>query len=143
WHRLAEAKHFDERLSVISDALPVISNPPCTRTEMLSSYFLSDNTEHFQSVDQLAKEICYSTRQLNRVIQNLFGVSAEELTTYKKFIEAVKLVHINTGSLTNVAYSAGFYDQAHFCRVFKSYSGMTANQYRKQKSDLPFHIFSN
>ncbi|MBC9932249.1 AraC family transcriptional regulator [Chitinophaga qingshengii] len=33
--------------------------------------------------------------------------------------------------LTEVAYDNGFYDQAHFIRVFKSFAGMTPLQYKK------------
>ncbi|RBL88891.1 helix-turn-helix domain-containing protein [Chitinophaga flava] len=34
-------------------------------------------------------------------------------------------------SLTEVAYEHGFYDQAHFIRVFKSFAGITPLQYKK------------
>nr|WP_246496450.1 helix-turn-helix domain-containing protein [Chitinophaga varians] len=33
--------------------------------------------------------------------------------------------------LTDVAYDNGFYDQAHFIRVFKSFAGITPLQYKK------------
>jgi AraC-like DNA-binding protein len=45
-------------------------------------------------------------------------------------------------SLTDIAIEAGFYDQAHFCRVFKNFSGLTPKQYQQQRGDLPFHLFS-
>jgi AraC-like DNA-binding protein len=94
-----------------------ISHAPgreCDRSGALSHLFLSGGTAVFQTVDELARKVCYSTRQLNRVVQDLYGISAEELTTYKKFMESVRLIHAEEGSLTGVAYSAGFYDQAHF-----------------------------
>lgn len=143
WHRLAELNSFHKRVLVLEQELPLVSTNSCPRSRLLSELFLSDQQDPFQSVDLLAKEVCYSTRQLNRIVQDIFGICAEELTTYKKFVNAVRLIHSEQDSLTGIAYRSGFYDQAHFCRVFKSFAGMTANQYRKQKSDLPFHIFSN
>ena len=143
WHRLAELDNFNKRVLLLEQQLPILSGSTCSRSQFLSQLFLSGEQERFQTVDHLAKEVCYSSRQLNRVVHEIFGLSAEELTTYKKFVRAVSLIHSTAESLTGIAYLSGFYDQAHFCRVFKSFSGMTANQYRKQKSDLPFHIFSN
>ena len=143
WHRLAELNSFQQRVLLLEQQLPILSVNTCSRSKFLSQLFLSGEQERFQTVDHLAKEVCYSTRQLNRVVHEIFGLSAEELTTYKKFVKAVSLVHSTNESLTGIAYLSGFYDQAHFCRVFKSFAGMTANQYRRQKSDLPFHIFSN
>lgn len=142
WHQLVELNSFAEKIAVLEKELPRLSNEFCIRTKTLSDLFISSNSEEFQTVDELSKQVCYSPRQLNRVSHNLFGLSAEELTLYKKFVQSVKLMHEEKTSLTQVAYKAGFFDQSHFCRVFKSYSGLTPGQYRKRKTLLPFHIQS-
>ena len=142
WDQLAEAEDFNARVNIIENNFSMPVNKACERTGVLSNLFLSGGVDSFQSVDALAKEVCYSTRQLNRITNNLFGISAEELTVYKKYMEAVNYMHFSEASLTDVAYTAGFYDQSHFCRVFKSYSGITAKTYRDNKSNTPFHIFS-
>lgn len=140
WHQLREAKTYKERVAVTERELPFINTDFNRRSAQISTLF-QQNGVSFQSVDELARLVYYSTRQLNRIVHQLFGFSAEELTTYKKFIESVKLIHSNNASLTSIGYDAGFYDQAHFSRVFKSYTGFTPNEYRKQKSDLPFHLY--
>ncbi|ULQ57096.1 helix-turn-helix domain-containing protein [Flavihumibacter rivuli] len=140
WHQLAELDSFIEKYQLLERELPQFTEPICHRSQLLSNLFTAAQPAHFQSVDVLAQQVYYSPRQLNRVAHSLFGLSAEELTLYKKFLESIRLIHDENLSLTAVAYSAGFYDQAHFCRVFKSYTGMTPNSYRKQKGTLPFHI---
>ncbi len=142
WHRLAEINSFEERVHVLENSLPLISNQYCKRTAHLSQLFEGGRVDSFQSVDTLAREVCYSTRQLSRISQQLFGLAPEELISYKRFLQSVHLISHKNTSLTSIAYEAGYYDQAHFCRSFKSYAGMTAMQYKKQKSHLPFHIFS-
>ena len=142
WEQLAEAKDFNARVNIIENNFSIPINKACQRSGFLSNLFLSGGVDSFQSVETLAKEVCYSTRQLNRITNNLFGISAEELTVYKKFKESVNYMHVSEGSLTDVAYQAGFYDQSHFCKVFKSYTGITAKNYRDSKSATPFHIFS-
>lgn len=142
WQQLKEAPSFNDRVKLIEEQFPVLSAAVCLRTQKLCNLFLAESIDGFGNVDELSKQVHYSTRQLNRKTQSLFGISAEELITYKKFLHAVKLLHINNDPLSSVAYESGFFDQAHFCRVFKSYAGITATQYRRQKSELPFHIFS-
>jgi AraC-like DNA-binding protein len=141
WHRLKEAISFAERVKILEDTLPTIPAVDCQRTEKLCSLFMADGLQSFQSINGLSEEVYYSTRHLNRKTQSLFGISAEELITYKKYLHAVKLMHFTNESLTSVAYDSGFFDQAHFCRIFKSYAGITARQYRQKKSALPYHLF--
>jgi AraC-like DNA-binding protein len=140
WHQLMEVPSFQHKVHILLRELPSLTPPACQRSNRLSYLFFSDNVESFQSVDELARQVCYSSRQLNRVVHQLFGFSAEEITVYKKYVQAVTLMQAGSSSLTEIAYQAGFYDQAHFCRVFKSYSGMTPKQYSTRKSELPFHI---
>jgi len=142
WHNLGEAAGFRERVAIIEKEFPVLTQNFCTRTQYFCDLFASAGEHPFPSIGELSKQICYSSRQLNRKAQSLFGVSAEELVVHKKFRTAVELMHGNHRSLTDIAYQSGFYDQAHFCRIFKNYTGLTPKQYQSQKSDLPFHIFS-
>jgi AraC-like DNA-binding protein len=141
WVQLAEAVSFKDKINILENCLPEFDRKSCDRSEALCNFFEGHDVRIFSSVDKLAKNICFSTRQLNRVSQSLFGISAEELGLYKKFLNSVNLMHQEKQSLTGIAYESGFYDQAHFCRTFKSYTGMTAGEYRKNRSELPFHLF--
>ncbi len=142
WHQLIEAASFEERVRLVEKHFPVLTPSDGDRLQRLSQLFLAESIEPFQTVDTLAGQVYYSPRHLNRIVHNLYGVSAEELVAYKKFMHAVKRIHQEDLSLTEVAYLAGFYDQSHFCRIFKRYAGITPNQYRATKSEVPFHIIS-
>jgi AraC-like DNA-binding protein len=142
WLQLKEAPSFQERVKLIETEFPILSAAVCHRTQKLCNLFMADGLQDFQSLTSLSEHVYYSPRHLNRKAQSIFGISAEELITYKKFLHAVKLMHSNKLSLTSIAYESGFFDQAHFCRIFKLYSGITPKQYRQNKSELPFHLFS-
>jgi AraC-like DNA-binding protein len=142
WHQLKEAPSFSARVKLVEEQFPVLSAAVCLRTQKLCNLFAAEGISEFSSLDKLTQQVYYSSRHLNRKAQSLFGISAEELITYKKFLHAVKLLHTNEEPLTAIAYESGFYDQAHFCRIFKSYAGITARQYRQHKSELPFHLFT-
>jgi AraC-like DNA-binding protein len=142
WEQLSEAPSFDERVQIIETIFPILIQPDCIRTQKLSNLFMSNSIQDFQSLDNLTEQVYYSSRHLNRKSQSIFGLSAEELIIYKKFLHSVNLMHAEKTTLTDIAYRSGFYDQSHFCRIFKSYTGITAKEYKNNKSDLPFHLFS-
>lgn len=142
WYQLMEAGSFEERMRVIENGFPSVKKTDCVRTSKMCSMFFSNDITGFESVETLAATVNYSPRQVNRKAHSLFGISGEELTTYKKYLLAVNLIHAGNHTLSEVAYESGFFDQAHFCRKFKMYSGITASEYNSCKSQTPFHIFS-
>jgi AraC-like DNA-binding protein len=50
-------------------------------------------------------------------------------------------MHHSNETLTRIAYGCGYYDQAHFNREFKEYTGLTPGTYRQQQSHLAGHLF--
>lgn len=142
WHRLMEVQSFEKRVQVIEQEFPLVEKPDCIRTRKLCKMFFSNSIEGFESVEVLAAAINYSTRQANRKAHSLFGMSGEELTLYKKYLQSVNLIHTENYSLSEIAHQSGFFDQAHFCRKFKMYSGITASEYTSTKSNSPFHIYA-
>lgn len=143
WVQLGEAKTFQDRVAMVESMFRYDWTSECTRSVAICEFFLSGQIDCFQSVDHLAREICYSSRHLTRKAHELFGLSTEELILYKKFMNSVNLMHSDSdqSKLVDVALKSGFHDQPHFNRVFKSFSGLTPKEYRLQKTDLPFHLF--
>jgi AraC-like DNA-binding protein len=141
WNQLGEAKTFQERVTVIERTFRFDSVLPCARSAAICDFFFSGHMDAFRSVDILARKVCYSPRQLNRKSHEFFGLSAEELVLYKKFMYSVNLIHQDQLKLVDIALESGFYDQPHFNRVFKSFTSLTPKEYRTLKTDLPFHLF--
>lgn len=157
WHQLIEAPSFEERVRLVEGHFSPKYIKKCSRTEHLGNLFQEDNlhllvpkeqnkntlqTQALDTVNALAERICFSTRHLNRKSKELFGFSAEELIRYKKFVNAIELMHRDRYSLSEVAHQSGFYDQSHFIRVFKYYASMTPKAYQQVKGALPFHLFT-
>jgi AraC-like DNA-binding protein len=84
-----------------------------------------------------------SERHLRRLCKQHLGLNAEDVLLYRKYIVALQHLHSADTFLTQVAYQSGFYDQSHFIREFKAFTGLTPGAYRKQMSQLPGHLFVN
>jgi len=157
WNQLVEARSFEDRVKRLQSYLKPLGDTVCQRSKMLGEWFLrsglminnpldlkliSEEYQTFDSVDSLARKICFSNRHLNRKSKEIFGLTAEELIRYRKYLRAIELMHLEKYSLTEISYFAGFYDQSHFIRVFKSLSDMTPKHYLQTKGVMPFHLFS-
>jgi AraC-like DNA-binding protein len=142
WHHLAEQKTFDERVNIftdwIKDRMPVLTN-----REKAINNFLSEHKNTSLSVTEAAELFCYSSRQLSRKLSELTGLNTEQTLLYKKYLHAIHLMHHSQLSLTRIAYSCHFSDQAHFIKTFKSLTLLTPREYRHKKSDIVGHVLEN
>ena len=93
-----------------------------------------------QSIKKLSQEICLSDRQLRRFTQNWLGMNTEEFIQYNKYLKCLHLLHNPAQSLTDIGLEAGYFDQSHFIREFKSYTDMTPRNYREANAEFPGHI---
>ena len=142
WNCLAEQTNFDDRVAIFSSWL-ISRHPYLTDREQAFNRFLHDPMITPLSVSHLAKQFCYSSKQLSRKLYELTGMNTEQTLLYKKYLQAVQLMHTSQMSLTEIAYSCHFSDQSHFIKTFKGLSQLTPNEYRQQKSIVPGHILSN
>lgn len=78
------------------------------------------------SVAELNNKVGLSQRQLSRKFQQIVGLSPKEYLRVNRFIYSLQQLkeHANS-SLTEVAYLSGYYDQAHFIRDYKDFTGCT------------------
>jgi len=88
-----------------------------------------------------ARELTVSPRHLRRLFADHVGVSPAQYARLARFVDALHLLGASrqcAGSgapprrtLTEVACTARYYDQAHFCRDFRAFAGMTPQAYRQ------------
>lgn len=90
----------------------------------------------------LSEQSFYSDRHFRRLLSNWFGLNPEQFILYKKYLTALNLIHDSNKTLTDIGLSAGYFDQSHFIREFKSYTHMRPGEYFKRRSSLKGHLFS-
>ena len=81
------------------------------------------------SVKQVTGNAGVSQRQLSRKFQQCLGISPKEYLRVTRFIRSLQhLKRYPDQSLTDLAYESGYYDQAHFIRDYKAYTGHTPRE---------------
>ncbi|WP_438865391.1 helix-turn-helix domain-containing protein [Neptunicella sp.] len=85
-----------------------------------------------QSISLLAKQLNLSARQLERLFKQWVGLTPKQFSRINRVDYARQSLKQFDLSLTDTAYQAGYYDQAHFNHEFKQVVGITPGQYRQR-----------
>jgi AraC-like DNA-binding protein len=83
----------------------------------------------FKSIDDIANSIGISRRHLERKFMDFVGIPPKLYSRIIRFHYAHSmLLAQKNDSLIEMALDAGYYDQAHFCREYKEFSGITPSK---------------
>lgn len=88
-------------------------------------------------IEELADYCQTSVRQLQRHFDQAIGVSPKFYARTIRFEQAQRrlMFHPET-DLTELAYDCGYFDQAHFIKEFRAFTGRTPTQYAREMQDL-------
>jgi len=76
-------------------------------------------------IKALSRKVYVGERQLQRTFQNLLGISPKSYFRVVRLYRAHEMGLVNKSSFSDIAYSLGYSDPAHFTRDFKEYFGAT------------------
>ena len=93
--------------------------------------YLHDNFAESFLLEDVAKIADVHAVHLSRVFRKTFGCTIGEYVRRRRVEFAARQVSLTSAPLGEIAHAAGFADHSHFNRTFKSFYGLTPNQYRQ------------
>ncbi len=88
----------------------------------------------------LANKVGLQENYLSQLFKKETGVTITQFIQQEKVEEAKKLLELTSEPITAIAAKLNFYDQNHFIKIFKRYTGLTPKRYRnKNKFDTIEH----
>jgi len=123
---LGEASEASTRVAVIERLLSELTcddDPLVTRAVTLLT-----NAHDEASVSAVARAVGVSERQLERRFFARVGVTPKRFATLRRFERAVARA-TTAPSLTAAALDAGYYDQSHFIRDFRRFTGSSPREH--------------
>jgi AraC-like DNA-binding protein len=84
-------------------------------------------------VREVAASLGVGERRLERVFDRCVGLTPKGLARVARFAQAVRRIEQGTDSWTEVAFGAGYADQAHFIREFRSLAGLTPTAFVRER----------
>ena len=87
-------------------------------------------------VKEVARQSHYSERHLNRLFLTQIGMNIKSYVRITRFNYVLKHIQKSPCFFTALSQQAGYFDQPHFDKDFKSISGVTPEIYLKTMSDF-------
>lgn len=101
-----------------------------TYSQVPSIYAMVSKTNGDIRVDELSRYLGYSQRYMSKLIRAGFGMSPKTLCKYMKFQKALEYLGYRSDmDITEVSNALGYYDQSHFVKYFKEFTGVTPRNY--------------
>jgi AraC-like DNA-binding protein len=132
FERLCTAQFLNDRIAIIENFLLAKLNESATRDSLLlkSGIEFINQSKGQISAAKLSEKLCITPKTLERKFSAMLGKSP------KQFIKIVRFQNIlntysnaNGKSLTQLAYLNGYFDQSHFIKDFKTFSGYTPKDF--------------
>lgn len=87
------------------------------------------NNHSGRSIEYIASHYNISSRYLQKLFLQYIGVTPKIFTKINRFQQSLTLLNSKNVSLTSIAYDCGYFDQSHFIKEFKLFSGTTPTTY--------------
>ena len=84
------------------------------------------------TLDDLSREFCVSKYYMLRSFRNQYGMTIIQYLATCRIQHAKKLLRFSDMQIEAIGQACGIDDVSYFNRLFRSYEGMTAGQFRKQ-----------
>jgi AraC-like DNA-binding protein len=89
-----------------------------------------------ENINTIASRYGISSRYLQKLFLQYTGLTPKLYSKIHRFQHSLRLVTKNESPLTSIAYDCGYFDQSHFIREFKSFTGRTPSGYALETSPL-------
>jgi AraC-like DNA-binding protein len=125
-HRLLLSERRTGKMNVVSDIM----------NEIRRDDFL-DNMEN------VAARYGITARYLQKIFLQYTGLTPKLFSKINRFQNSLRLVTQKDISLTSIAYDCGYFDQSHFIKEFKSFTGFTPSGYSIENSPVASVVANN
>lgn len=131
-HQLAEAKSHTYKINLIKNWLSKIIHQEQQASAVINGALQFLNHRHGNvTISTLANHFDINKRKLERLFNDQVGLTAKEYAQTRRIKQArLYLKQHPELSLTDIAYELGFYDQAHFIKLFKHVVGISPKSYQ-------------
>ena len=82
------------------------------------------------SIKTLSDQYGISERYIQKLFLDNVGIKPKSFSNIHRFNKSLQLIQTADLPLTSIAYDCGYYDQAHFIKEFKKFTGLTPSEVR-------------
>jgi len=130
-HAIVNASGTEERIEIATAFLSNrLINPIAIDLIIKSSLDLMSRAKGSLMVSDLSTQLSINRRSLERRFSSVIGMSPKQLARIIRLQRVLKsMVNEDFASLTTLAYQGDYYDQAHFIKDFKDFTGVSPGKF--------------
>jgi AraC-like DNA-binding protein len=95
-----------------------------------------------ETMEVVASRYNITPRYLQKLFLQYTGIPPKLYGKINRFQQSLRLISNKENSLTSIAYDCGYFDQSHFIREFKSFTGLTPSAYLPEQYPVT-QVFTN
>lgn len=128
--KITQATSTEERIEIIEAFLFERLNQHTTIENLVKTTVDSLLATNGSSpINKILKNDLSKRRKLERDFRKQIGISPKQLGKVLRLQTALKMLLNEKESLTNIAYESEYFDQAHFIKDFKEFTGTTPKEF--------------
>ncbi|NMH89624.1 helix-turn-helix domain-containing protein [Flavivirga algicola] len=129
--KIVKAENTEQRISIVEEFLLERLNDEKTINRIVKNTVDSLlSTNGSVSINSILKDDLSKRRQLERNFKKQIGVSPKQLGKVIRLQTALKmLLDPKSENLTDIAYKSEYFDQAHFIKDFKEFTGINPKEF--------------
>lgn len=134
-HKMIHGTNTQERIEIIESFLLNKLNEHTTIEKIVQKTvdtLVSSNGS--TPINVILKENLSQRRQLERNFKKQIGISPKQLGKVIRLQAALKMLLNKDENLTKIAYESEYFDQAHFIKDFKSFTGITPTAFLENEN---------
>ena len=134
--KIVEAADTGERIGIIETFLfSKLSDKSTIDHIVKSTIDILFTTRGNVTINRILKDDSSQRRQLERKFLSQIGISPKQLCKVIRMQSALRLLlNEEEVSLTSIAYQSEYYDQSHFIKDFKEFTGVSPGEFLGDKS---------
>lgn len=140
YSRLLETTAWNKRIELIEKLLLdrlSFSQRKLSKVAVVSSIMNEiSQDDFFDNIENVASRYGITSRYLQKLFLQYTGLTPKLYSKINRFQNSLHLVTKKEISLTSIAYDCGYFDQSHFIREFKSFTGSTPSAYALENSPV-------
>ncbi|MVX37116.1 helix-turn-helix domain-containing protein [Myroides sp. LoEW2-1] len=126
--KVVNARTVREKIVIISQFL--VQQLQNQKGNADKANYVSNLLQYGKSLKQVQQEMNISERTLERLVKQYVGMSPKVYSRIIRFQANLNLLRESSfKSLTELTYESGYFDQSHYIREFKTFTGSTPKQY--------------
>ncbi|MFC5410196.1 helix-turn-helix domain-containing protein [Larkinella bovis] len=128
--RLAEAQNHAQRIALVERFLVARLRSAKPEHRVNQAVSILKTAHGHIGIKSLAQSLWFSQDAFEKQFRRAVGASPKQFASILRFRHLIES-HAADRSLTDLAYEAGYFDQAHFIKDFRSFTGQTPKAFFK------------